>query len=109
MPKTRSTRRFRGCDGRRNHARGHGDHPRAIISFCAPILRGSLTSTIFCKQIRENGIDAVVVTRLSQVVKKAISIPSSTYVAPFPSYNSLYGYLGAVYPIMYDSDTSGKT
>ncbi len=54
------------------------------------------------KQIRENGIDAVVVTRLLRVQKKVISIPSSTYVAPFPYYYSFYGYLGAVYPIMYD-------
>ncbi len=54
------------------------------------------------KQIRENGIDAVVVTRLLRVNKKVISIPSSTYVAPFPYYYSFYGYLGAVYPVMYD-------
>lgn len=54
------------------------------------------------KQIRDNGIDAVVVTRLIRVDKKVISIPSSTYVAPFPYYYSFYGYLGAVYPIMYD-------
>ncbi len=54
------------------------------------------------KQIRDNGIDAVVVTRLLRVDKKVISIPSSTYVAPFPYYYSFYGYLGAVYPIMYD-------
>ncbi len=54
------------------------------------------------QQIRENGIDAVVVTRLLRVDKKVISIPSSTYIAPFPYYYSFYGYLGAVYPIMYD-------
>ncbi len=54
------------------------------------------------KQIRENGIDVVIVTRLLRVDKKVISIPSSTYVAPFPYYYSFYGYLGAVYPVMYD-------
>ena len=53
-------------------------------------------------QIRDNQIDAVIVSRLLKVDKKVISIPSSTYVAPFPYYYSFYGYLGAVYPVMYD-------
>ncbi|MGB9421902.1 MAG: hypothetical protein WBR26_00050 [Candidatus Acidiferrum sp.] len=29
-------------------------------------------------------------------------VPSSTYIAPFPYYYSFYGYLGAVYPMVYD-------
>jgi hypothetical protein len=53
-------------------------------------------------QIRDNHIDAVVVSRLLKVDKKVISVPSSTYIAPFPYYYSFYGYLGAVYPVMYD-------
>jgi len=53
-------------------------------------------------QIRDNHIDAVVVSRLLKVDKKVISIPSSTYIAPFPYYYSFYGYLGAVYPVVYD-------
>lgn len=53
-------------------------------------------------QIRDNHIDAVVVSRLLKVDKKVLSIPSSTYIAPFPYYYSFYGYLGAVYPVMYD-------
>ena len=53
-------------------------------------------------QIRDNQIDAVIVSRLLKVDKKVISIPSSTYIAPFPYYYSFYGYLGAVYPVMYD-------
>ncbi len=54
-------------------------------------------------QIRSNRIDAVVVSRLLKVDKKVTSIPSSTYVAPFPYYYySFYGYLGAVYPVVYD-------
>ena len=53
-------------------------------------------------QIRDNHIDAVVVSRLLKVDKKVTYIPSSTYVAPFPYYYSFYGYLGAVYPVMYD-------
>src|SRR6516225_8301235 len=53
-------------------------------------------------QIRDNHIDAVVVSRLLKVDKKVISIPSSTYVAPYPYYYSFYGYVGAVYPLVYD-------
>jgi len=53
-------------------------------------------------QIRSNQIDAVVVSRLLAVNKKTISIPGSTYVAPFPYYYSFYGYMGAVYPVIYD-------
>ena len=52
-------------------------------------------------QIRDNHIDAVVVSRLLKVNKKVISVPSSTYRAPFPYYYSFYGYLGAVYPVTY--------
>jgi hypothetical protein len=54
------------------------------------------------EQIRSNLIDAVVVSRLLKVDKKVTHIPSSTYVAPFPYYYSFYGYLGAVYPVVYD-------
>jgi hypothetical protein len=53
-------------------------------------------------QIRDNHIDAVVVSRLLKVDKKVTSIPSSTYIAPYPYYYSFYGYLGAVYPLVYD-------
>jgi len=53
-------------------------------------------------QIRSNQIDAVVVTRLLKVDKKVTSVPSSTYVAPFPYYYSFYGYLAAAYPVVYD-------
>ena len=53
-------------------------------------------------QVRDNHIDAVIVSRLLKVDKKVISIPSSTYIAPYPYYYSFYGYLGAVYPVIYD-------
>ena len=53
-------------------------------------------------QIRDNHIDAVVVSRLLKVDKNVISVPSSTYVAPYPYYYSFYGYVGAVYPMAYD-------
>lgn len=54
------------------------------------------------EQIRGNQIDAVVVTRLLKVDKKVTYIPGASYVAPFPYYYSFYGYLGAVYPVVYD-------
>ncbi|HET6178265.1 MAG TPA: hypothetical protein VFE61_15120 [Candidatus Sulfotelmatobacter sp.] len=53
-------------------------------------------------QIRDNQIDAVVVSRLLKIDKKVTYVPSSTYIAPFPYYYSFYGYLGAVYPVLYD-------
>ncbi|HWY41889.1 MAG TPA: hypothetical protein VNX66_00225 [Candidatus Sulfotelmatobacter sp.] len=53
-------------------------------------------------QIRDNHIDAVVVSRLLKVDRKVTVVPSSTYIAPYPYYYSFYGYLGAVYPMVYD-------
>jgi len=53
-------------------------------------------------QIRDNHIDAVVVSRLLKVDKKVTSIPGSTYIAPYSYYNSFYGYLGTVYPMVYE-------
>jgi hypothetical protein len=52
-------------------------------------------------QIRENQIDAVVVSRL---IKVENTVTGSAYVAPFPYYNSFYGYYGAVYPVVYSPD-----
>jgi hypothetical protein len=53
-------------------------------------------------QIRSNNIDAVVVTRVLKIDKKTTYVPATTWVAPFPYYYSFYGYLGAVYPVVYD-------
>jgi hypothetical protein len=55
-------------------------------------------------QIRENQIDAVVVSRLMKVENTVTYIPGSAYVAPFPYYNSFYGYYGTVYPVVYSPD-----
>ena len=55
-------------------------------------------------QIRENQIDAVVVSRLIKVENSVTYIPGSAYVAPFPYYNTFYGYYGAVYPVVYSPD-----
>jgi hypothetical protein len=54
------------------------------------------------EQIRSYQIDAVVVSRVLKVDKKVTTVPSSTYVVPFPYYYSFYGYLNAVYPVVYD-------
>jgi hypothetical protein len=55
-------------------------------------------------QIRDNKIDAVVVSRLIKDEKTVTYVPGTAYVAPFPYYNTFYGYYGAVYPIVYSPD-----
>jgi len=52
-------------------------------------------------QIREHGIEAIVVSRLINVEVTATYIPGAPYTPPFPYYNSFYGYYGAVYPAVY--------
>lgn len=54
-------------------------------------------------QIHDNQIDAVVVSRLLKVDKKVTSIQAPTYILPYPYYGSFYGYLGTVYPMVYDT------
>jgi len=51
-------------------------------------------------QVRENRIVAVVVSRLIKVDNSVTYVPG-TYIAPFPYYNTFYGYYGAVYPVVY--------
>jgi len=46
----------------------------------------------------------VVVSRLIKVENTVTYIPGSAYVAPFPYYNTFYGYYGAVYPAVYSPD-----
>lgn len=55
-------------------------------------------------QIRDNKIDAVLVSRLIKDEKTVTYIPGTAYVPPFPYYNTFYGYYGAVYPIAYSPD-----
>ena len=52
-------------------------------------------------QIRDNKIDAVVVSRLIKVENTARYVPGAPYVPPFPYYGSFYGYYGTVYPVVY--------
>ena len=55
-------------------------------------------------QIRENNIEAVVVSRLIKVEKNVTYIPGGTYLVPYPYYNTFYGYYGAVYTTVYSPD-----
>jgi hypothetical protein len=54
-------------------------------------------------QIRENDIDAVVVSRLVKVDKDVTYIPGQNYVAPY-GYRSFYGYYGVAYQQVYTPD-----
>ena len=55
-------------------------------------------------QIRENNIDAVVVSRLIKVEKTVTYVPGGTYFVPYPYYNTFYGYYGSVYSTVYSPD-----
>jgi hypothetical protein len=53
-------------------------------------------------QVRENKIDAAVVSRLIKVDNTVTYIPGTPYVSPpLPYYGTFYGYYGAVYPVVY--------
>lgn len=52
-------------------------------------------------QIREQRIDAIVVSRLINVEITASYVPGTPYVPPYPYYNTFYSYYGAVYPAVY--------
>ena len=55
-------------------------------------------------QVRENQIDAVVVSRLIKVDNTVTYIPGSAYVAPFPYNNTFDGHYGEGYPVVYSPD-----
>jgi hypothetical protein len=53
-------------------------------------------------QVRENKLDAVVVSRLIKVDNSVTYVPGTAYVPPpLPYYGTFYGYYGAVYPMVY--------
>jgi hypothetical protein len=54
-------------------------------------------------QIRENHIDAVIISRLVKVDKDITYIPGDNYVVPY-GYRSFYGYYGVVYQQVYSPD-----
>ena len=55
-------------------------------------------------QIRENKVDAVVVSRLVKIDHTVTYVPGEPAFTPFPYYNTFYGYYGAVYPVVYTPD-----
>ena len=52
-------------------------------------------------QVRENRITTIVVSRLIRVDNSVTYVPGTPYIAPYPYYNTFYGYYGAVYPLVY--------
>jgi len=52
-------------------------------------------------QVRENKLDAVVVSRLIKVDNTVTYVPGTAYIPPLPYYGTFYGYYGAVYPAVY--------
>jgi hypothetical protein len=53
-------------------------------------------------QVRENKLDAVVVSRLIKVDNTVTYVPGTAYIPPpLPYYGTFYGYYGAVYPTVY--------
>jgi hypothetical protein len=50
----------------------------------------------------------MVISRLIKVKNSVHLYPRRSYVAPFPYYNTFYGYYGAVYPVVTRSTTCGK-
>ena len=55
-------------------------------------------------QIKENKIEAVVVSRLIKVENTVTYVPGSTYALPYPYYNTFYGYYGTVYSMVSSPD-----
>jgi hypothetical protein len=53
------------------------------------------------RQIRENKIDAVIVSRLVSVKDSYTNVPGQVWTYPYPYYRSFYGYYGAVWPVVY--------
>jgi hypothetical protein len=60
-----------------------------------------LSLTYLRTQIRENRIEAVVVSRLIKVEETTTFVPGTPYMVPFPYYNTFYGYYGTLYPVVY--------
>jgi hypothetical protein len=55
-------------------------------------------------QIRDNQIEAVVVSRLIKVEKQVTYIPGGPAFVPYPYYGTFYGYYRTVYPLVYTPD-----
>jgi hypothetical protein len=55
-------------------------------------------------QIRNNNIEAVVVSRLLKIENKVTYVPGSPMFTPYPYYGTFYGYYRTVYPVIYSPD-----
>ena len=54
-------------------------------------------------QVRDNQIEAVVVSRLLKIEHKVTYVPGEP-IMPYPYYGTFYGYYGTVYPLVYSPD-----
>ncbi len=55
-------------------------------------------------QIRDNNIEAVVVSRLLKIENTVTYVPGSPMFTPYPYYGTFYGYYRTVYPMIYSPD-----
>lgn len=55
-------------------------------------------------QLRDNKIEAVVVSRLLKIENKVTYIPGGPMFTPYPYYGTFYGYYQTVYPMVYSPD-----
>lgn len=56
------------------------------------------------EQVRNNQIEAVVVSRLLKIENKVTYVPGGPMFMPYPYYGTFYGYYGTVYPVVYSPD-----
>src|SRR5262249_11913685 len=55
-------------------------------------------------QLRDNNIEAVVVSRLLKIENTVTYIPGGPMFTPYPYYGTFYGYYNTVYPMVYAPD-----
>jgi hypothetical protein len=55
-------------------------------------------------QVRDNQIEAVVVSRLLKIENKVTYVPGGPMFTPYPYYGTFYGYYRTVYPVVYSPD-----
>jgi hypothetical protein len=55
-------------------------------------------------QVRDNNIEAVIVSRLLKIENTRTYVPGQPLFMPYPYYGTFYGYYGTVYPLVYSPD-----
>lgn len=55
-------------------------------------------------QVRDNQIEAVVVSRLLKIEHTVTYVPGGPMFTPYPYYGTFYGYYRTVYPVVYSPD-----